>query len=112
MQIEFRSKVIGTAQEVRELAKERNGIYRAPHHTVSAAGLVGELAISAGGILYLEEADQLLRSALHGMLNTMAFMHPDARPLVVMACEGGPPSCLLEQVERGRELAAKVWEGQ
>ena len=33
--------------------RKLNRPFRAPHHTVSRTGLIGELAIAAGGVLYL-----------------------------------------------------------
>lgn len=102
----------GTILEARELSKARNRVFRAPHHTVSQAALTGELAISAGGVLYLDEAEQFRSVALNAMLGTMAFMHPDARPYVVMALAGELSDKVLALLVRTRALADEIWEGR
>lgn len=107
MQIKIRKCGRESIEEAREAAKGRNGVFRAPHHTVSQAALMGELAISAGGVLYLDEADQFRSSALSIMFNTMGFMHPDVRPHVVMACEGDLPERVAELIKRSRKMAAE-----
>lgn len=109
MQIEIHKCGPESIKKAREAAKERNGVFRAPHHTVSQGGLVAELAISAGGVLYLDEADQFRSSALSILFSTMGFMHPDVRPVVVLACEGDLPKKISELIRRGRRMAREHW---
>ncbi len=109
MKIEIHKCGRESIEKAREAAKERNGVFRAPHHTVSQGGLVGELAISAGGVLYLDEADQFRSAALSILFSTMGFMHPDARPIVVLACDGELPEKIYELILRGRRMAREHW---
>lgn len=74
----------------REAARSegRNGQLRAPHHSVSLPGLLGELAIAAGGVLYLDLVKAFRTSDLRTMLSTLSHMHPDARPWLYLSYEG------------------------
>ena len=111
MKVEIHECGRESIERARKAAKERNGVFRAPHHTVSQAALTGELAISAGGVLYLDEAEQFRSVALNTMFGTIGFMHPDARPHVVLACKNGLPEWIAELIVRGRGIAAAHWEG-
>lgn len=74
----------GATLIVRRLAMVRAPL-RAPHHTASRRALLGELALAAGGILYLDEADKHRRGDLVALIhhwNQMA-MNP-ARPILVL----------------------------
>jgi hypothetical protein len=70
----------------RRMARRRNGLFRAPHHTVSGLGLISELAISAGGTLLLDEAIEFRRSGVRQLLSTWRAMPKAIRPDLVLAC--------------------------
>lgn len=80
-------KIVKNCQE--ELARAREGAQgkpcRAPHHTVSLTGLMGELAIAAGGVLWVDSAEDYRRGDLLILCNTWAAMMPDVRPTVIFA---------------------------
>ncbi len=58
--------------------------FRAPHHTVSERGFAGELALAAGGTLYLDEAHELKTSVLSSVMATWGMMGANpAQPLVI-----------------------------
>lgn len=71
--------------EARTEATSLKGPFRAPHHTVSVAGLLGELAMAAGGVLWLGEAESFQKAALGQMASIWAHMRPDVRPDVIFA---------------------------
>jgi len=81
----------GSLYEAKTLADEQGRPFRAPHHTVGACALVGEVALAAGGILYLEEVErfdaQALRVAL-GVVRSMECMKHDHTPLVIVEPSG------------------------
>lgn len=57
---------------------------RCPHHTVSREALIGELALAAGGVLYLTDAQLYTPGTLVRLVNVMVGMHAKARPLLVL----------------------------
>lgn len=57
--------------------------FRAPHHTVSEIGAIAELAIAAGGVLYIEDVDQWRVSTLQSIRRTWAMMNPVIRPVLI-----------------------------
>jgi hypothetical protein len=63
--------------------------FRAPHHTVSTIGLVGELAVAVGGVLYLEGFECFRASAVRTMFDVWGRMDEDLRPDVVMVARTG-----------------------
>ncbi len=69
------------------LARHIGGLIRplrCPHHTVSERGLAGELALAAGGTLYLDEAHELKTSVLSSVMATWRMMDANpAQPLIV-----------------------------
>lgn len=71
--------------EARAEASSLKGPFRAPHHTVSDVGLLGELAIAAGGVLWLDSAELFQRTALAQMASIWAHMKPALRPDVIFA---------------------------
>jgi len=75
--------VTGSVSLARKIAAERN--FRAPHHTASREGMAGEMAIAAGGVLYLDEPAQFSRSAVHMIANLWRMMDPACRPQIVVA---------------------------
>lgn len=68
----------------RELAANIGGPLRAPHHTCSAIALLGELALAAGGVLYLDEVPEFRAEALSAMAHTWAKMTDGHRPTLVL----------------------------
>lgn len=95
----------GATWLARRMARRRNKVFRAPHHTVSLTGLVAELAIAAGGTLYLDEALEFRRSALSQLFAAWRMMHEDARPDLVIRClvpegDGGAEQRYGELLER------------
>ncbi len=77
----FQPEILGVA---RSMAKVRGVNFRAPHYSCSSQGLLGELAISAGGILFLDNADEIPRPSLRLMLHNVAMMHEKERPIIFM----------------------------
>lgn len=64
---------------------------RAPHHTVNDRGLVGEVAMAAGGTLLLDQAHLFKLNPLASAMATWKLMGGNpAQPLIV-ACVELPP---------------------
>jgi len=82
MQIEVHKIDRNTHEIARRLARHVGGNLRAPHHTVSGSGLVGELAIAAGGVLMLDEIDEFLGRALLILKNHSELMQDEHRPVL------------------------------
>ena len=79
-------KKMSRAGQARQLAVFRgDGPFRVPHHSVSQLGLLSEIALAAGGVLYLDEADEFNRSALRSGLRTIMQMDARFRPLVCIS---------------------------
>lgn len=74
--------------EARNEATRRNGHLRAPHHMASLIGLMGELAIAAGGVLMLDDIGEFRREGLRVLANHIASMHSTSRPCVVATYRG------------------------
>jgi hypothetical protein len=95
----------------RHLASRINGPIRAPHHTISASGLMSELALSAGGSLILDEADEFRRFDLAPMLSTWRMMDERFRPRLILTIRDSIPTDRLQivfptfdrMVQMGRE---------
>lgn len=81
----------GAVQIARERGLFLGRNFRAPHHTASAAGMMGEIAIAAGGVLYLDEPEGLSRSVAGQLRYCVAAMHPDVRPAVMLAIRAPGP---------------------
>jgi len=64
--------------------------FRIPHHTCSAVGLVSELAIAAGGVLYLDQVVEFHSVALSAMLGAWRMMGPATRPTLIFGINWGP----------------------
>lgn len=73
--------------------------FRAPHHTISQAALVGggagigrpgELQLAAYGVLFLDELTEFSVGAIEALRGALADMEPAARPLIVAACNPCP----------------------
>lgn len=82
------------------------GAFRAPHHTVSQMGLVGELAVAAGGVLYLEQFECFKASAVRYMFQIWDRMDHDLRPEVVMEARTGYAPDLRDHSEDAGEWKA------
>lgn len=96
--------------------------FRAPHHTVSEAGLVGargrpgEVSLAHGGLLFLDEVAEFRRSALDALRVALAqgrAVTPDGR--VTPPCFPARPAlvvgtCEPRDVERARALFP--WTGE
>lgn len=73
--------------------------FRAPHHTVSEAGLTGhvghpytgEFALAHGGVLMLDELAEFRRAAIERLAERMRLADPAGRPFLVAAVT--PCSC-------------------
>lgn len=63
--------------------------FRAPHHTISAKGLVGEARLARCGVLFLDDVDQFGREALLSLADEMARAPAWCRPLLVIAYNPG-----------------------
>lgn len=95
--------------------------FRAPHHTVSAPGLVGtwnrpgEVHLAHGGVLFLDDTTEIPRASLEALRQVLrdgetwhdrGIVHLPARPTVVVAaarlCPCGParPECECTQAAR------------
>lgn len=79
------------------LADERP--FRAPHHSISTAALVGdvgptrrpgELQLAAHGVLYLDEVTEFRDAALASLAKALARMEPSARPRIVASAATCP----------------------
>lgn len=73
--------------------------FRAPHHTISQAALVGggaglgrpgELQLAAHGVLFLDEFTEFSVGAIEALRIALDDMAPAARPLTVAACNPCP----------------------
>lgn len=86
----------------RELSRRKEGPFRAPHHTCSTVGLLGELALAAGGLLYLDDFQEFRASAVGQLLQTWGKMWPTARPVLVFGMRYEEPAEVVDFVERMR----------
>ncbi|MGH2838156.1 MAG: YifB family Mg chelatase-like AAA ATPase [Thermoleophilaceae bacterium] len=119
------TKVQGAAGLTRGgLVSERP--FRAPHHTISASGLIGgsvppkpgEITLAHQGVLFLDELPEFARAALEALRQPLeegsvtvvrgqrAVTYP-ARAMLVAACNGCPcarpaPQCTCNDVDRIR----------
>ena len=106
------------------LATERP--FRAPHHTISAPGLIGggnvprpgEITLAHNGVLFLDELAEFSRAALEALRQPLEAGHVNvmrsqrslrfpARFMLVAACNGCPcarpaGACTCNEVERSR----------
>lgn len=78
-------KMFRVGQARQQAVFRGDGPFRAPHHSVSQLGLLSEIALAAGGVLYLDEADEFNRSALRSGLRTIMQMDARFRPLVCIS---------------------------
>lgn len=87
--------------------------FRAPHHTVSVPGILGELAISAGGVLYLDEPEGLSHTVANHLKDCVKRMHPDFRPVVILAIRAPAPhvTTRLNCLEAKFRRLGKLFDG-
>lgn len=104
MRVEVREHGQGAITEARNRAKRTGCNLRAPHHTVSSAGLVGELAFAAGGILVLDEVDKFRPDTLRTLASHLEIMHPDVRPAVYLIHDGDLPEEARLIADMGRSV--------
>lgn len=72
--------------------------FRAPHHTISAAALVGggssrrpgEVHLAARGVLFLDEIEEFSRAAIEALAQTLDQMPIKSRPLIVASANPCP----------------------
>lgn len=81
----------GITAMARDIGREVGGPFRAPHHTVSQIVAVQEVAIAAGGVLYIDDPAEFAPGVCRAIVDTVRAMDPAHRPLVVLGY-GGPYS--------------------
>lgn len=72
----------GLVHRASQLAKAEGGPMRAPHHTVGGHGAMIELALAAGGVLFLEDPAEFSGPVLRALLTTAGHMHCPPRILL------------------------------
>lgn len=82
--------------EARRMAKELDGPMRAPHHSCSQIALLSEIAMSAGGVLWLDAEGG---AWVHITIRTVMQMHPKARPVVFIGLSGDEDQKSLKAYE-------------
>lgn len=90
----------------RDLHAKMGGPLRVPHHSVSEAGMLGELTLAAGGVLVLDEAREIRASVLRSLFGRWGAMHPEFRPLVVVDVSG-EARCNMYSMQE--EMARAGW---
>jgi hypothetical protein len=70
---------------VRRLAAARTYNLRAPHHSVSAKGLVQEAGLASDGLLFLDEADELSQLARRKLMEYLENMYGGMVPIAIIA---------------------------
>lgn len=88
MQVEIRESGREVFDEVRRSAEAAGCNLRIPHWSVSQAGLIGELAIAAGGILVLDDVEEFRLSTLQALRNTLSMMQDSERPVLFLTHRG------------------------
>ncbi len=74
----------GQTMYARRLAEMSCGPLRAPHHTCSRLALGHELALAAGGVLYLDDLSEWRRAQLQDITRTWVEMDGASRPHLVL----------------------------
>jgi hypothetical protein len=74
----------GVFAYARRMAEDLDGPLRAPHHTVSLVGLLGEAIQAAGGVLLLDHAEEFKAGDLRLALRAIAQARPRVRPAVIL----------------------------
>ncbi|OGR13008.1 MAG: hypothetical protein A2341_28115 [Deltaproteobacteria bacterium RIFOXYB12_FULL_58_9] len=57
---------------------------RIPHHTAGPEAMVGEVALAASGILFLDDILEFRTSTLRRTFAVWRQMHPKAQPILVI----------------------------
>ena len=95
----------------RRLAVTVNGPFRAPHHTCSRAAVGAELALAAGGVLYLDDWQEWDYGTLQYLWDVWGRMRPGCQPMVAL---GWHPHSADYHRRYGKELPPKlvnlVWD--
>jgi len=86
--VEVRKVGSAAVMEARQMAEDAGRPFRAPHHSVSHAGLIGELALAAGGILFLDCVEEFRGSALTSLRNHIEMMARDVKPTLFVTYGG------------------------
>lgn len=93
------TKGIHLLRYARRCADQLGGHFRAPHHTINATGALSELAISAGGVLWLDDPQEFRPEILTSLRRTLAAMsHP---PIVFLRITSPLSALQIERIERG-----------
>jgi hypothetical protein len=103
-----------TMRDVIAEAKVDGEPFRAPHHSVSEVGLLGELALAAGGSMYLADVTMFRRSAIIKMLGVWAKMDFDSRPTLFASYSKDDNPRMRDYrplFERAQTIAQRVDEG-
>ncbi len=74
----------GITMRTRQIHESVGGPLRCPHHTVSRLGALSELALAAGGVLYLDETLEFNRQVIRDIVGTWKRMDPRVRPVLVL----------------------------
>jgi hypothetical protein len=88
----------GAFYEACNVGRKHGGNFRAPHHTVSQTGMAGELALAAGGVLVLDDANEFSHSAISVIKNLLPMMDEAVRPVVVLTLRWPLEGCHPEYV--------------
>jgi hypothetical protein len=72
----------GKTIRARELAGDRP--FRAPHYTISERSIVAELALAAGGVLYLDDVLEMSVRTVKELVRVWERMHSEHRPDLVL----------------------------
>ncbi len=75
---------VGCIPYARKLATAVGGAFRAPHHSCSDVGVLGELSLAAGGTLLLDEFIEFRLGALYRLVSTWSRMADGVRPALVL----------------------------
>jgi hypothetical protein len=83
---------IGITARARQLADGKR--LRAPHHSCSDKALLSELALAAGGVLYLDEVLEFPARNLRVLFQTWCRMDAEVQPLLVLGIQFRRPDWL------------------
>lgn len=101
VEIIFGQTPAGVVAKYREVAEKSGlGRFRAPHCSASQIALVAELAIAAGGVLFLDEAEAFRASYLDAVICTWREMPERVRPVLVLRFRHPPGGRLRDTLTR------------
>lgn len=105
--VQLESRSYDYPYELRVAGEALSRPMRAPHHTVSALHLYAELALSATGYLYIDDAESWSARMMGTLFGHWHLMGSTARPtLVIVQRSGERLSHDLSALARGREVIA------